>query len=286
MNEKLFFKLGFKNSLEKHAIAKKLMGISQFLKSKAVPRLVSGAERLGGEFMKSHGPTLLGGTLGFTAASQLGKNLLKGEELGSEKFTDEFVENLKNFGLFDIGIFGLSKAFGGMKNLAKMLSSKLKGNTKALSKILPKPDLKVIKDSVNTAAKAGKEYALGRPSEQSKSLLEMLPKITLPRAGAAVGAALEYDPDAPGSSLARGAIAGGLAGKGLKAIPKIPGGEGTISGSMLDALQAGLGFEALGYGLERKAKRQKRKELKKYYEQLGQTATNPYYVPGQAFRGI
>lgn len=254
MSGKLFFKLGFKAGLPS-----KLMEIGKFLKTKAVPRIWDKTKGLAAEFGKTHAPALVGGSLGWTAASHLGKNLAQGEELDAGKFTDDFVNNLKEFGIFDIGLFGLSKAFGGMKNLSKHLISQLKGTRGALKQVLPKDQIKKINDAIREGAKAGKDYSRGKPSK----LINYLPYI-----GATAGAAMEYDEDAPISSLTRGAVGGGLIGKGVGLVPGIPGPKLGVGNSMLDALQTGLAFSAVDYGLDRKAKRQKNKDVQKYYQQL------------------
>lgn len=286
------FKMGFNSHLEKDAaLPKKLMEIGKYLKSTVVPKLVGGGKSvaskalskgksMASEYAASHGPALLGGAAGFTAASGLYNNLAKGDDLDAGKLTDSLAENIKDFGMFDIGLFGLSKAYGGMKPLLSALKSKIGLIAGGAAAVAGKAGSKAIKKTIDASTLAGKNYAKGLSTPGTSKLISSLPLI-----GASVGAMTEYDEDSPVSSVARGAIGGGIAGGLIGAIPGAAGPKTNFNNSMLDSLQAGLGFSAVGGALERKAKRQRKKRERKYYEILSSKFKNPPSIPGGAFRG-
>jgi hypothetical protein len=276
-----FFSMGFRNYLEKEAgIPKQLMSIGKYLKSTVVPKLVQTGKSLGSEYYANRLPGIIGGAAGFAGATSLYNNLTKGEDLDSGKLVDDTIENIKDFGMFDLGLFGLSKAFGGMKPMAKVLGNKIMQISGLAKKNLGPEASKIIKETIKKSKKAGENYVKGIPTPETSDVVKNLPLI-----GAGIGAATEYDSDSPVSSVARGAIGGGISGKLIGAIPNVKGSKEGVVNSLLDSLQAGLGFNAIGGAFERKAKRERTKELKKYYESISDRFNNPSSSPGSMMRG-
>ena len=277
LNE-LGFTLGFSDGMSKIASINKLAIKKQILDFLG--------KTIGG-YVKKRALPIVGQAAGWTLGSNIFKNLADGDEISPSKMSDEFLSNVAMFGAFDAGT---SVVGAGLKAVGGGLSKGLGALAKRFGYVAgkaPSAAAQAAKKSGEIRAAAKKmlsSKATRRIAKQKIGLRKLWRREGWTAIGAGTGAYMGYDSDNPISSVASGALKGGLYGKilGGAAGKRTPSSlkdtlagtvkppKATFGAELKSNLKGALGFGAIEGQMKKNQKREQDKQIREYYKRLKQ----------------
>lgn len=235
-------------------------------------------------------PGLAGSSLGFSLGSNLYENIAKNKSLSGWKVADEALNNMLIFGALTGALHGGSALVKKIIGLGGRALGAAKGAVapaaEALSRAAKSPGVISKKQTLKELLSGAKEMSISKAKQLgqgAKSLLEktkdiakdekkrskLLSLLSSPAAiGAGAGSILEYDPDAPISSIVSGAGKGGALGHLLYGPHMGKFDPTTAKGALGEGLRSGVAISAGMGAMERKHEREQEKQIREYYRKL------------------